>query len=127
MMKHLAAISTVREVDVDIHGRTPLTDQLNDSLVQDSFHCCSVYPISADTDSAHELSARMTFSPVHAKTLKYFEQHGYKNLIDPADGLFQYSYDCKGQVLFDQFIKVGLARWQAPVVRTRVTTQSRSV
>jgi hypothetical protein len=36
-MKHLDAMGTVREVDVDTYELTTLTDQLNDPLVQESF------------------------------------------------------------------------------------------
>jgi hypothetical protein len=48
----------------------------------------------------------MTFPPSTPKHQNTFELHGYKNLADPSNGLFQYAYDCKGQVLFDYFVKV---------------------
>jgi hypothetical protein len=36
MMKHLAAMRTVSEVDVNTYGPTPLTDTLTNSHVQDT-------------------------------------------------------------------------------------------
>jgi hypothetical protein len=46
MMKHLAAMGTVREVDVDTYGPTPLTHTLTGPFVQDTVRllCVTLNP-----------------------------------------------------------------------------------
>lgn len=46
MMKHLAAMGTVREIAVDTYGPTPFSNSLNGSHAQDTirFLCVSCKP-----------------------------------------------------------------------------------
>lgn len=89
MLRHLATMGTVIEMDVETFAPTPLAKSLTDERFRDT-----VYFIADDTQ------------PVHQKAPAYFEERGYIAPKSSTDGLWQYAYDIKGTHYFEHFQKV---------------------
>ena len=91
MLRHLAAMGTVLETDVDTFAPTPLARSMTDERFRDT-----VYFMADATQHAHQMAPA------------YFEKTGYTAPKSSVDGLWQYAYDCKGLHYFEYFAKVPL-------------------
>ena len=86
MLRHLAAMGTVREVAEDTFAPTPTTSAFAESAYQDT--------ILFITDD---------FQPVLQAVPSYFQQHGLTSPDSGVDGPFQHAYNCKGSHCFEYF------------------------
>jgi hypothetical protein len=86
MLRHLAAMNTIRETGPDTFAPTPLSNSLTESAYEDTI-----------------LFLQDDFQPVHQSTPSYFKQHGFVSPNSGVDGPFQHAYSCKGQHLFEYF------------------------
>jgi len=84
MLRHLAAMNTVREVAEDTFAPTPLVKAFAEPAYQDA-----IVFITGD----HQ--------PVLSAMPSYFQQHGYKSPDSGVDGPFQHAYNCKGSHMFE--------------------------
>jgi hypothetical protein len=88
MLRHLAAMGTVREVAADTYAPTSTATAFADSAYQDS--------ILYITDN---------FQPALQAVPSYFQQHGFTSPDSGMDAPFQHAYNCKGSHYFEYFAK----------------------
>lgn len=88
MLRHLAAMGTVRETAPDTFAPTSLSNAFAESAYQDTI----LYLVD-------------NFQPVHQAMPSYFQQHGYKSPDSGVDGPFQHALNCKGYDYFSYFNK----------------------
>lgn len=88
MLRHLAAMGTVRETASDMFAPTPLSKSYAQGPKEDFV----LYILD-------------NFQPAHQKMPEYFEQRGFKNPDSGVDGPFQYAFNCKGSHYFEYFQK----------------------
>jgi len=86
MLRHLAAMGTVRETGPDTFANTPTSSAFAEQSYQDS-----VLYIAED------------FQPVHHSMKSYFEQRDWKCPDSGLDAPFQHTYNCKGSHYFEYF------------------------
>ncbi|KAF2686283.1 O-methyltransferase [Lentithecium fluviatile CBS 122367] len=86
MLRHLAAMHTIRETGPDTFAPTTLSNTLAEPAYQDTI-----------------LFLEDDFHIVHLKSPEYFKQHGYSSPNSGVDGPFQYAFDCKGKHMFEYF------------------------
>jgi hypothetical protein len=86
MLRHLAAMGTVREIGPDTFAPTSTAEALADSAYQDS-----VLYITDD------------FQPALQAVPTYFQQHGFTSPDSGQDAPFQQAYNCKGSHYFEHF------------------------
>lgn len=91
MLRHLAAMGTILEIDVDTFAPTPLARSLTEERFRDF-----IYFIADNVQ------------PVHQKAPAFFEKTNYTAPMSSTDGLWQYAYDAKGVHYFEYFEKVPL-------------------
>ncbi|KAF2845302.1 O-methyltransferase [Plenodomus tracheiphilus IPT5] len=84
MLRHLAAMGTVREIGPGTFAPTPTSIAFAEQAYQDSI-----------------LFVARDFMPVHHAIPSYFKQNGYKSPNSGVDGPFQYTFDCKGRHYFE--------------------------
>lgn len=88
MLRHLAAMDTVRETGPDTFAPTALSNAFAEPAYQDS-----ILYIFED------------FQPVHQATPSFFHKHGFKSPDSGVDGPFQHTFNCKGDHYFEYFPK----------------------
>lgn len=88
MLRHLAAMGTVRETAADTFAPTPMALALVEPAYQDTFNF-----IIDD------------FQPVHQVIPAYFEEHGFSSPDSGVDCPFQLAYNCKGSHMFEYWDK----------------------
>jgi hypothetical protein len=88
MLRHLAAMGTVRETGPDTFAPTPTSKAFAEQAYQDSI-----------------LYIMENFSPVHQALPNYFKEFGFKTPESGVDGPFQYAKNCKGWHYFEYFQK----------------------
>ncbi|KAI4906488.1 hypothetical protein J4E90_010562 [Alternaria incomplexa] len=86
MLRHLAAMGTVRETGPDTFANTPTSSAFAEQAYQDS-----ISYIAED------------FQPVHHSMKSYFEQRDWKCPDSGLDAPFQHTYNCKGSHYFEYF------------------------
>ena len=86
IMKHLAAMGTIREVSAEVYEHTALSRAMIDAPVYDAVTCC--YDI---------------LRPSYQKLPQYLAEHSYAMPKDPNDGPFQYAFGA-GQNLFQYLV-----------------------
>lgn len=84
MLKHLAALGTVCEVDVDTFAPTPFAKKMTDENFKDTV-----------------VFIQDNWNLTHLKAPGFWRERGFKSPTNGADGLFQYAYDVKGEGFFD--------------------------
>ncbi|KAI4643942.1 uncharacterized protein J4E79_011214 [Alternaria viburni] len=84
MLRHLAAMGTVRETGPDIFANTPTSSAFAEQAYQDS-----ILFIAED------------FQPVHHSMKSYFEARDWKCPDSGLDAPFQHTYGCKGSHYFE--------------------------
>lgn len=89
MLRHLAAMGTILETDIDTFAPTALSRNLTDERFRDT-----IYFIADD------------FQPVHQSAPAFFAKTGYRAPKSSTDGLWQYAYDCPGEGYFETFARV---------------------
>lgn len=89
MLRHLAAMGTIIETDIDTFAPTVLPRSLTDERFRDT-----IYFIADD------------FQPVHQAAPAYFAKTGYTAPKSSTDGLWQYAYECPGEGYFETFGRV---------------------
>ena len=82
LMKHLAAMGTIREVSAEVYEHTALSMAMIEPPVYDAVTCC------------YDL-----IRPSYQKLPQYLAGRGYAMPQDPKDGVFQYAYGT-GHTLF---------------------------
>jgi hypothetical protein len=88
MLRHLAAMGTVRETGPDTFANTPTSTAFGEQWYQDS-----ILYIAED------------FQPAHQSMKAYFEERNWQCPDDGTDAPFQYAYNCKGSHYFEYFQK----------------------
>lgn len=88
MLRHLAAMGTIREVAMDTFAPATIAKAFADPAYQDS-----VLFITDD------------FQPALQAVPSYFEQHGYASPESGLDAPFQHAHGCKGSHYFEHFAK----------------------
>jgi hypothetical protein len=88
MLRHLAAMGTVRETGPDTFANTPTSTAFGEQWYQDS-----ILYIAED------------FQPAHQSMKAYFEERNWQCPDDGTDAPFQYAYNCKGSHYFEHFQK----------------------
>jgi hypothetical protein len=88
MLRHLAAMSTVRETATGTFAPTPATKAFAESGYQDA-----ILFIADD------------YQPALQAVPSYFQQHGFTSPDSGVDAPFQHAYNCKGSHLFEHFQK----------------------
>ncbi|OAK94421.1 O-methyltransferase [Phaeosphaeriaceae sp. SRC1lsM3a] len=88
MLRHLAAMGTIREVDKDTFVPTTTAKAFADPAYQDS-----ILYIADD------------FQPALQAVPSYFQQHGFTSPASGLDAPFQHAYNCKGSHYFEHFAK----------------------
>lgn len=88
MLRHLAAMGTVRETAPNTFAPTSVSNAFAEPAYQDTI----LYIVD-------------NFQPVHQATPSYFQQHGFKSPDSGVDGPFQYTFNCKGYHYFEYFQK----------------------
>jgi hypothetical protein len=86
MLRHLAAMNTIRETGPDTFAPTTFSKTLTGPAYQDT----SVF-------------LQDNFQPVHQATPSYFKHHGYTSPNSGDNAPFQHAYNCKGQHMFEYF------------------------
>jgi hypothetical protein len=91
ILRHLAAMGTVREVAPDTFASSRMVSALTDSAYQEAvgFICDS-------------------FDPVLHNVTPFFREHGFSSPISGLDGPFQRAYNCKGSHMFEYMSKFDL-------------------
>ncbi|KAI4703468.1 hypothetical protein J4E89_010044 [Alternaria sp. Ai002NY15] len=84
MLRHLAAMGTVRETGPDTFANTPTSRAFAEQAYQDS-----ILFIAED------------FQPVHHSMKSYFSERDWKCPDSGLDAPFQHTYDCKGSHYFE--------------------------
>jgi hypothetical protein len=88
MLRHLAAMGTVRETAPDTFAPTPTTDAFADPAFQDSI----LYIVD-------------NFQPALQAIPSFFQEHGFTSPDGGVDGPFQHAFNCKGSHYFEHFAK----------------------
>lgn len=88
MLRHLAAMGTIRETGPDTFAPTPTSRAFTEGAFEDSI----VFIADGIT-------------PVHHAAPSYFRQNGFKLAESSIDAPFQHVYNCKGTTLFEYFQK----------------------
>ena len=88
MLRHLAAMGTVRETGPDTFALTPTSKAFAGPAYQDSI-----------------LYIAENFQPVHQALPSYFRERSFKSPDSGVDGPFQHAYNCKGSHYFEYFQK----------------------
>lgn len=88
MLRHLAAMGSVREVGPSTFAPTALTNAFTETSYEDTIVFLGDF-----------------FQNVHQATPTYFKERGFKSPSSGVDGPFQYTFDCKGAHLFEYFDK----------------------
>ncbi|KAF1842293.1 O-methyltransferase [Cucurbitaria berberidis CBS 394.84] len=88
MLRHLAAMGTVRETGPHTYALTPISRAFAEPAYQDSI-----------------LYIADNFAPVHQTLPAYFRENNFKSPGSGVDGPFQYAYNCKGTHYFEWFQK----------------------
>ncbi|KAH4945556.1 hypothetical protein HBI67_129430 [Parastagonospora nodorum] len=88
MLRHLAAMGTVRETGPDKFAPTPTTDAFSDPAFQDSI----LYIVD-------------NFQPALQAMPSFFQSHGFTSPDSGVDGPFQHAFNCKGSHYFEYFAK----------------------
>lgn len=86
MLRHLAAMGTIREVGPDTFAATATSKAFAEPGYEDT--------ILYLTDN---------FQPVHQEMPSYFKENGYKSPSSSIDGPFQHAKKCKGSHYFEYF------------------------
>jgi hypothetical protein len=86
MLRHLAAMHTIRETGPDTFAPTIFSKTLAEPAYQDTI-----------------LFLEDNHQPVLQNEHLYFKQHGYTSPSSGVDGPFQYANNCKGQHMFEYF------------------------
>ncbi|KAL5114954.1 hypothetical protein ACEQ8H_007126 [Pleosporales sp. CAS-2024a] len=86
MLRHLAAMGTVRETAPDTFAPTPTTNAFADPAYQDSI----LYIVD-------------NFQPALQGIPSFFQQHGFRSPDSGVDGPFQHAFNCKGSHYFEHF------------------------
>lgn len=86
MLRHLAAMGTVRETGPGIFAPTSTTKAFAERSYEDSI-----------------LYIMENFQPIHQAMPSYFREVGYKTPESSTDGPFQFAKNCKGSHYFDYF------------------------
>ena len=89
LLRHLAALGTVKETDVDTFAPTPFSISLMDERYRDT-----VYFIADH------------WQPVLQDMPAYFATSNYTAPPSGVDGIYQHTFDCKGLHLFEHFQQV---------------------
>jgi len=84
MLKHLAAMGTIKESDVDTFANTPMSSLLTR---EEYFNCVKLI---------HD-----TVLITHHAAVDYLRQRNYQCPNDVRDSVFQYAHNCKGQTFFE--------------------------
>jgi hypothetical protein len=88
MLRHLAAMGTVREVGADTFAPTPTSNAFADPSTQDAI-------VFITDDHQPDLTCVPAF----------FQEHGFSSPNSSVDGPFQYAHKCKGLHMFEYFEK----------------------
>jgi hypothetical protein len=88
MLRHLAAMGTVRETGPDTFANTPTSSAFAEPAYQDSI-----------------LYIAENFSPVHQSMVSYFRENDFKCPDSGVDGPLQHAFNCKGLHYFEHFQK----------------------
>jgi hypothetical protein len=88
MLRHLAAMGTVREVAPDTFAPSQMVSALADSTYQDAV-----------------LFISDSFDPVLHNVIPYFQENGFTSPDSGLDAPFQRAYDCKGSHMFEYMSK----------------------
>ncbi|PVI04417.1 O-methyltransferase [Periconia macrospinosa] len=88
MLRHLAAMGTVRETGPNTFASTAMTNAYTETAYEDSI-----------------LFLVDFFQNVHQSTPAYFRENGFQPPKSGVDGLYQYTFNCKGSHLFEHFEK----------------------
>jgi hypothetical protein len=88
MLRHLAAMHTIRETGPDTFAPTAFAKNLAEPAYQDTI-----------------LFLEDNHQPVLQSTSSYFKEHGYTSPDSGVDGPFQHANNCKGQHMFEHFEK----------------------
>lgn len=96
MLRHLAAMGTVRETGPGTFAPTAFSNSFTEPEYRDSL-----------------LFIEDDFQPVHVGLPSFFKENGYKSPTTGVDSPFQHTYHCKGQHMFEYFQKA------APVMGQR--------
>lgn len=88
MLRHLAAMGTVRETGPDTFALTPTSKAFAEPAYQDSI-----------------LYIAENFQPVHQAMPSYFRENGFKSPDSGVNGPFQHAFNCKGSHYFEYFTK----------------------
>ncbi|KAJ4374369.1 hypothetical protein N0V83_003110 [Neocucurbitaria cava] len=88
MLRHLAAMGTVRETGPDTFAPTATSKAFAEPAYQDSI-----------------LYIAENFQPVHQALPSYFRERSFKSPDSGVDGPFQHAYNCKGSHYFEYFQK----------------------
>lgn len=88
MLRHLAAMGTVRETGDDTFAPTAMSN----AFTEKSYRDAAIY-IYQD------------FQPVHQSTPGFFYEKGFKSPDGGVDGPFQFAMNCKGTSYFEYFAK----------------------
>ena len=86
MLRHLAAMGTVRETGPDTFAPTPFSNTFAEEAYRDA-----------------NLFIEDDFQPVHVGLPGFFKDNGYKLPTTGVDSPFQHTYNCKGQHMFEYF------------------------
>ncbi|KAF2634821.1 hypothetical protein P280DRAFT_363486, partial [Massarina eburnea CBS 473.64] len=88
MLRHLAAMGTIYETGPGTFGPTPTSNAYSETAYEESI-----------------LFLVDFFQHVHQATPAFFREHGFKSPTSGVDGPFQYTFDCKGEHMFEHFQK----------------------
>lgn len=88
MLRHLAAMGTIREVGSDRFAPSAFSNSFTEPSYRDS-----VLFIEDD------------FQPVYVGLPSFFKQNGYRLPTTGVDSPFQHAYQCKGEHMFEYFQK----------------------
>lgn len=88
MLRHLAAMGTVRETGPNTFAPTAFSNSFTEPEYRDSL-----------------LFIEDNFQPVHVGLPSFFKENGYKLPINGLDSPFQHTHQCKGQHMFEYFQK----------------------
>jgi len=88
MLRHLAAMGTVRETGPNTFAPTAFSNSFTEPAYRDTL-----------------LFIEDNFQPVHIGLPSFFKENGYKLPTTGVDSPFQHTYQCKGQHMFEYFQK----------------------
>jgi hypothetical protein len=88
MLRHLAAMGTVRETGPNTFAPTAFSNSFTEPAYRESL-----------------LFIEDNFQPVHISLPSFFKENGYKLPTTGVDSPFQHTFQCKGQHMFEYFQK----------------------